>query len=79
MVRGILAVLGVLLILVLIWGVAIEPRLIAEERHEITIAGLPPGWEGREVAHLSDFQVGTWLDNPGTADRMVERLVEERT
>ncbi len=44
----------------------------------MTIPGLHPEWEGRRIAHLSDFQVGMWLDNPGTAARMVERLVEDR-
>jgi len=78
MVKRISAGVGVLLALVLVWGVAIEPRLIAEERHNVTIPGLHPEWEGRRIAHLSDFQVGMWLDNPGTAARMVERLVEDR-
>lgn len=59
------------------WGVLVEPRLIAEERHDVVIPGLGADWDGEEVAFLSDLQVGMFLANTGTARRMVERLVTD--
>lgn len=72
------AVLAVLLVVVLVWGLGVEPRLIDRRPLDGAITGLPAAWEGAEVAFLSDFQVGIWLDNLGTARRMVARVVEER-
>ena len=60
-----------------VWGVAIEPRLIDVEEETIRVEGLPPAWEGRQIALIADFQVGMWMANTGTARRIVARLVND--
>ena len=65
-------------LLLVFWGVAIEPRLIDREAETATIPGLPAAWAGRQVAQMSDFQVGIPLANTDTMRRMVGQLVEDR-
>ena len=66
------------LLLLLIWGVAIEPRLFEEREEIVHIFDLPPAWEGQQVALIADLQVGMWLGNTDTIRRIVARLVEIR-
>lgn len=74
MLKSVLAGLGLLLVAVLIWGVAIEPRLLLDRQsYEAEVPGLSQDWDGRKVALLADFQVGMWLDNDG----MVREAVAE--
>ena len=40
------------------------------------IPNLPTSWEGKQIGQISDFQIGLWGDNPGTARRSVEQLIE---
>lgn len=77
LVGRVLTVLVALVVLTGAWGVLVEPRLIGEERHGVVIPGIPPEWDGKEVAFLSDLQVGMLLANTGTARRMVERLIAD--
>lgn len=65
-------------LLLLVWGIVIEPRLFVEERHTVQIPALPEPWETQEVALIADPQVGMWLGNSGTVKRIVERIVELR-
>ncbi len=67
-----------LAVLLLVWGVGIEPRLIDVEKEVAVIPRLPPEWHGRQVAVISDFQIGMWLGNTGTIRRIVARLVDAR-
>lgn len=67
---------GVLLLGV--WGVAVEPRLVDERAETAHLRELPPAWEGRRVALISDLQVGMWLANTDTVRRIVARIVELR-
>ena len=76
--RLLLAGAAGIMLLLLIWGAGIEPRLIDEEPQVAAIPGLPAAWESRRVAQISDLQVGMWLDNTGTIRRIVERLVAQR-
>lgn len=69
--------LGGIIILLLVWGVIVEPRLIDEKEEVAEIPGLPAAWEGRQVALIADLQVGMWLDNTATIRRIVTRLVEQ--
>lgn len=62
----------------LIWGAVIEPYLIDKQEEIATIPNLPPVWEGKKVAVISDFQVGIWGDNTSTIRRIVTQLVELR-
>ncbi|KPQ32708.1 MAG: putative phosphohydrolase [Phormidesmis priestleyi Ana] len=54
----------------------IEPRFVNRVDEIAQIPNLPPEWEGKKVVQLSDFQVGLWLDNSGTAKRAVQRAIE---
>ena len=67
---GAIALLG-------IWSF-IEPRLLITETETAKIPDLPPSWEGKQVAQISDFQIGLWGDNPGTARRAVAEIIEAK-
>lgn len=75
--RAVLGLVGVVLLL-LVWGVLIEPRLIDEREEVALIPGLPTAWEAKQVALVADFQVGMWMNNTDTARRIVARLIERR-
>ncbi len=63
-----------LLLVVLLWGSAVEPRFLLDvQSHDAPVPGLPEAWEGERIALLADLQVGMWWDNTG----MVEKIVEE--
>jgi len=70
------AALGVLLALVLVYGVAIEPRLILDEEHAtVPMARVGERLAGTEVAVVSDFQLGMWLANTGMVERAVATIL----
>lgn len=68
---------GVLLLL-LLWGVLIEPRLFQLKRETAVLPGLPQKWEGKRIALIADTQVGMWFGNEETVARIVDRLIAER-
>lgn len=69
--------LAALLVLLGVYGVAIEPRLILDERHyQASLPGVATQWEGAEVAVFSDLQVGMWWANIAMVERVVDRVVE---
>ncbi len=72
-----LFVLFALVGLLLVWGVA-EPYFIDEQTHEVQLPNLPASLEGRQVAVIADLQVGMWLANTWTVQRVVARLVEAK-
>ncbi|MEO8043522.1 MAG: metallophosphoesterase [Spartobacteria bacterium] len=76
--RWVLLAAGALVFLLLIWGVAIEPRLIDCREETALVPNLPRSWEGKRVALIADFQVGMWLGNEETVTRIVTRIVRER-
>ncbi len=61
--------------LLAIWGF-IEPRFLNTEKEVAEIPNLPASWEGKQIGQLSDFQIGMWAGNPGTARRSVEQMIE---
>lgn len=61
--------------LLALWGL-IEPRFLNTEKETATIPNLPNAWQGKQIAQISDFQVGMWLGNPGTARRSVSQIIE---
>ena len=63
--------------LFLVWGVA-EPYFIDEQSYEVQLPNLPAALEGEQVAVIADLQVGMWLANTWTVQRVVARLVEEK-
>ncbi|MCF6507414.1 metallophosphoesterase [Blastococcus sp. MG754426] len=71
------AALGVLVVLLIVYGVLVEPRLILDrERLEVPLPQLAGSAGGTEVGMVSDFQVGMWWSNEGMVSRAVEELVE---
>lgn len=69
--------LAVALLLVVVYGVAVEPRMILDVREETAVVpGLPESWEGQRVVVLSDFQIGLWLDNAGMVRRAVDEAID---
>ncbi|MCZ2837641.1 metallophosphoesterase [Modestobacter sp. VKM Ac-2985] len=76
-VRGGVALLAAL-VLLLGYGVLIEPRLVLDEdRYAVELPRLPAESAGLEVALLADMQIGMWWANTGMVERAVERVVEE--
>jgi uncharacterized protein len=71
------SLLGLVLVL-LIWGMGIEPRMIDVKAEEAALPHLPPAWEGKRIALIADLQVGMWFGNTDTIRRAVTRLIEER-
>jgi predicted MPP superfamily phosphohydrolase len=71
------ASVGVLVVALAVYGVALEPRVILEERRvEAQLPGLPDAWDGAEIAVFSDLQVGMWWDNVDMVERVVDRVVD---
>jgi predicted MPP superfamily phosphohydrolase len=67
-----------LLVLLVVYAVGIEPRLLLDvQEHEAEIPGLPAEWEGQKVSLLADFQVGMWWDNTGMVSRSVDEAIEQ--
>lgn len=68
-----------LLLLLLLWGVAIEPRFLLDtQEYTAEVTNLPVTWESQRIALLADFQVGMWWDNTGMAADAIERTIEAR-
>ncbi len=67
----------VILLLLLIWGVVIEPRLVDFKAETAVIPNLPTAWENKRVALIADMQIGMWLGNEGTVTKIVNRIIEE--
>ena len=72
------SVLLAIITLTMFWGVVIEPRLIEQREWTVEIPGLPPSWNGRQIALMADLQVGMWLSNTDTVRRMVDRLIQKK-
>ena len=54
----------------------IEPHIFDTVTETAKIPNLPPSWRGKQIAQISDFQIGLWGDNPDTARRAVDELIE---
>ncbi len=63
--------------LLTIWSF-IEPRILNIENETVTIDNLPASWRGKQVAQISDFQIGLWGDNRSTASRSVAQIIEAK-
>ena len=64
-------------ILLTIWSF-IEPHTLNTETETAKIPNLPDSWQGKKIGQISDFQIGLWGDNRGTARRSVAQLVEAK-
>ena len=74
----VLAVGGAALLLLVVYGAAVEPRFVLDERrYQAAVPGLGEPWQGAEVAVFSDLQVGMWWANTAMVERVVDRVVQE--
>lgn len=65
-------------LLILAWGVAIEPRYVLDVRHHDTeVPNLPQAWEGQTIALMADLQVGMWWGNTGMVKKTVQRVIDQ--
>ncbi|TFV57709.1 metallophosphoesterase [Geodermatophilus sp. DF01-2] len=72
----IIAALGVVLVLLVVYGVLVEPRFILdEERADVPLPQLGQEDAGTTVAVVSDWQIGMWFDNDGMVEDAVETIV----
>ena len=69
--------IGGAIALLVVWSF-IEPRTLDTENETAKIPNLPASWSGKQVAQLTDFQIGLWGDNRGTAHRSVAEIVEAK-
>ena len=77
--RHALIAAGTLLLGLVFYGVAIEPRLLLDDAaYDAEVPGLLPGWDGARVVLLADTQTGMWLDNEAMAREAVEDAVVKR-
>lgn len=65
------------MILLAIWSF-IEPRILITDNETARIPNLPQAWQGKQIGHISDFQIGLWGDNRDTARRSVAELIEAK-
>ena len=73
------AAVAVLAVVLLLYGMFVEPRLILDvRRYEVALPGVDESWSGAEVAVFSDMQVGMWLANTGMMRRAVDRVVDAK-
>src|SRR5262245_21133289 len=56
----------------------VEPRRLTVERWLVRIPELPPAWEGMRVVHLTDFQIGMWLQSRSLVRRSIELALRLR-
>lgn len=76
--RTALLIVALVVVGLLVYGVAIEPRLLLDdEQFEAELPNLPPGWDGRTVALLADFQVGMWLGNTGMVREAIDDAIDD--
>jgi predicted MPP superfamily phosphohydrolase len=69
---GRLALLGAVAVgAPLVYAHLVEPRWLRVERWTVCVPDLPPAWEGMRVVHLTDFQIGMWLQSRRLARRAV--------
>ncbi|MEL6930517.1 MAG: metallophosphoesterase [Cyanobacteria bacterium J06600_6] len=69
--------IGGITTLLFVWSF-IEPRILNIENETVKIPNLPASWQGKQIAQITDFQIGLWGDNRGTARRSVAKIVEAR-
>jgi len=67
-----------ILVAVMLYGTAVEPRFVVRHDEAAPIPHLPPEWEGKQVAVFADLQVGMWWANTDAARRLVRTVVHIR-
>ena len=60
---------------VVLYGTAVEPRIVVRDDELAPIPNLPAAWEGQQIAVFADLQVGMWWANTDAARRLVRETV----
>lgn len=69
--------IGGFILLLLIYGTAIEPRFLLDtEPYQTEVPHLPAEWEEQTIALIADLQVGMWWDNTGMVRKAVRKIIE---
>lgn len=77
--RTLLTTIAVVVLALAVYGVLVEPRLLLDdESFEAELPGLPPGWDGKTVALVADFQIGMWLGNTGMVEEAIDDAIDDR-
>ncbi len=76
--KALTAIVAATILMLLGWGVGIEPRLVDEQAIAASVPRLPREWAGKRLALIADLQIGMWLANTDTVRRTVDRIVQER-
>ena len=75
-VRGVAAALGAAVVLLAVYGTAVEPRFILDvARNDVALPQLREDAD-IEIALLTDLQIGMWWANTGMVERAVQRAVD---
>jgi len=61
---------------IVLYGTAIEPRIVSRVDQRGAIPNLPASWEHQKVAVFADIQVGMWWANTDAARRAVHEAVD---
>jgi len=77
-IKRIALILAGALLLLIIWGAGIEPRLVDLREETASVPNLPKNWENKRIALIADLQIGMWLGNEDTVKKIVNRIIEER-
>lgn len=72
----VVTVVAAILLLGVVWAF-VEPYTFDTERHLVDVPHLQEEWYGRRVAVIADFQIGMWLDNVRTMQRIVDEIIRE--
>ena len=76
--RALFGTIAAVLLALAVYGVFVEPRLLLDdEKFEAELPNLPPGWDGKTVALVADFQIGMWLGNTGMVEEAVEDAIDD--
>jgi predicted MPP superfamily phosphohydrolase len=61
---------------IVVYGTAIEPRIVQQVHERAEIPNLPAAWEGKQIAVFADLQVGMWWGNTDAIRRAVRATVK---
>ncbi|MDJ0734966.1 MAG: metallophosphoesterase [Nostocaceae cyanobacterium] len=56
----------------------IEPYTLNTEIEVANIPNLPKSWQGKQIAQISDLQIGLWGDNRSTIRRSITKIIEAK-
>lgn len=67
-----------IIVLLLVWGVLIEPRFYSVSEETVEIPNLPAEFENKQIALIADLQVGMWFNNTDTIKEIVGEIARRR-